>query len=136
MGTRRKSREIALQSLYQIEMSNQPPEEAFDIFCQHFEVSKQSLSYARELVFGVRGKWDEINEMIGVHADNWRMERMSVVDRNILRVAVYELCCQKDIPARVVINEAIEVAKRYGTDESGPFINGILDAIQKKMAIG
>lgn len=136
MGTRRKSREIALQSLYQIEMSNQPPEEAFAIFCQHFEVSKQSLSYARELVFGVRGKWDEINEMIGVHADNWRLERMSLVDRNILRVAVYELCCQKDIPARVVINEAIEVAKRFGTDESGPFINGILDAIQKKLATG
>ena len=69
--------------------------------------------------------------MLSRHAENWRPERMSVIDRNILRLALYELRYQDDVPARVVINEAIEVAKRFGNEESGPFINGILDAIRK-----
>ncbi len=129
MGVRRKARELALQALYQIEMSGQPAEPAFEIFYNHFEVSKKSGPYARDLVVGVNEKWDAVNKVIGRHTENWRLERISLIDRNILRIAVYELLYQDEVPDRVAINEAIEIAKRYGTDESGAFINGILDAV-------
>ena len=134
MGTRRIARELALQVLYQIELSGQPSATAFDFFCEHFQAGKKSRPYARELVMGVMDNRAKINELIATHAENWRPERMSVVDRNILRMAVFEICYHGEVPARVVINEAIEVAKRFGTEESGPFINGILDAIKKSMA--
>jgi N utilization substance protein B len=131
MGTRRKAREFALQVLYQIDLTGMEADAALDLFCKHFEAGKKSMPYARRLVQGVAGRKQEINAMIASHAENWRPERMSVVDRNILRLALYELCFLDEVPARVVINEAIEVAKRFGNDESGPFINGILDAIRK-----
>jgi N utilization substance protein B len=131
MGTRRKSRELALQILYQIDMSNVEATAAFDLFCQHFEGSKKSRPYALHLVRGVVERADEINALIARHAKNWRPERMSIIDRNILRVALFEMCFQDEVPACVVINEAIEVAKRFGTEESASFVNGILDAVSK-----
>jgi len=134
MGTRRKARELALQVLYQVELSGQPAADAFNLFCEHFQAGKKSRPYAREIVLGVSNDREKINELISRHAENWRPERMSTIDRNILRMAVFELYHRREIPARVVINEAIEVAKRFGTEESGPFINGILDAIKKSMA--
>jgi N utilization substance protein B len=131
MGIRRKAREFALQVLYQIDLTKMETDAALDLFCKHFEAGKKSMPYARRLVQGVAGRKQEINAMIASHAENWRPERMSVIDRNILRLALYELCFEDEVPARVVINEAIEVAKRFGNEESGPFINGILDAIRK-----
>ncbi len=131
MGTRRKAREFALQVLYQIDLTSMEVDAALDLFCKHFEAGKKSMPYARQLVRGVALRQQEINAMIASHAKNWRPERMSVIDRNILRLALYELCFLDEVPARVVINEAIEVAKRFGNEESGPFINGILDAIRK-----
>ena len=129
MGVRRKARELALQALYQIELSGQAAEPAFEDFYNHFEVGAKSGPYARALVVGVHEKLDVVNEVSGRHAENWRQERISLVDRNILRIAVYELLYQDEVPGRVAINEAIEIAKRYGTEESGAFINGILDAV-------
>jgi N utilization substance protein B len=131
MGIRRKAREFALQVLYQIDLTSMEADAALDLFCKHFEAGKKSMPYARRLVKGVALRQQEINAMIASHAENWRPERMSVIDRNILRLALYELCFLDEVPARVVINEAIEVAKRFGNEESGPFINGILDAIRK-----
>ena len=130
MGTRRKARELALQVLYQIEFCNVEADNAFDLFCQCFEASKRAVPYARRLVDGVKERRTEINDLLSSYADNWRPERMSVVDRNLLRLALFELCFEDEVPATVVINEAIEVAKRFGTEESASFINGILDAVR------
>ena len=133
MGIRRKARELALQVLYQIDLTGLEAAPALELFCEHFEVSNKSMPYTRLLVQGVIDNRQELDSLIGSHAENWRPERMSVIDRNILRLALYELRYQNDVPPKVVINEAIEVAKRFGNEESGPFINGILDAIRKTM---
>jgi N utilization substance protein B len=132
MGTRRKSRELALQALYQNELAGQAGLLDFEQFCVHFQVNKKAIPYARRLLEGVLEKREEINQLISRYAENWRLERMSVIDRNILRLAVYELHYQGDVPTSVAINEAVEIAKRYSTDDSGPFINGILDGMARE----
>ncbi len=131
MGTRRKSRELALQALYQGELAGQARLLGFEEFCAHFQVSKKAIPYAIKLLGGVQEKSEEINQLISRYAENWRLERMSVIDRNILRLAVFELHYQDDVPTSVAINEAVEIAKRYSTDDSGSFINGILDGLAK-----
>jgi N utilization substance protein B len=131
MGTRRKSRELALQALYQGELAGQARLLDFEEFCAHFQVSKKAIPYAIKLLGGVQEKSEEINQLISRYAENWRLERMSVIDRNILRLAVFELHYQDDVPTSVAINEAVEIAKRYSTDDSGSFINGILDGLAK-----
>ena len=131
MGTRRKSRELALQALYQGELAGQAGLLDFEEFCAHFQVNKKAIPYAKKLLGGVQGKKEEIDQLISRYAENWRLERMSVIDRNILRLAVYELRYQDDVPTSVAINEAVEIAKRYSTDDSGSFINGILDAMAR-----
>ena len=136
MGTRRKSRELALQALYQGELAGQAGLLDFEEFCAHFQVNKKAIPYAKKLLGGVQGKKEEIDQLISRYAENWRLERMSVIDRNILRLAVYELRYQDDVPTSVAINEAVEIAKRYSTDDSGPFINGILDAMAKEETSG
>jgi len=134
MGTRRKSRELALQALYQGELAGQNGFLDFEEFCAHFQVNKKAIPYAKKLIDGVRENGDVLNQLISKFADNWRLERMSLIDRNILRLAVYEMHYQEDVPVSVAINEAVEIAKRYSTDDSGPFINGILDAMVKEEA--
>ncbi|MGI6638015.1 MAG: transcription antitermination factor NusB [Desulfobulbus sp.] len=135
MGLRRKSRELALQFLFSFDMQGRmeasPAEQeaAFAEFCQNFTASNPALPYARALVEGVCQSCRELDQNIASHSHNWRVERMSVVDRNILRIAAYELKWAKDAPAQVVINEALEIAKRYSIDDSVPFINGILDGM-------
>ena len=136
MGTRRKSRELALQVLYQGEVAGQAGLLDFEEFCAHFQVNKKAIPYAKKLLDGVLGRKEEINQLIDRYAENWRLERMSVIDRNILRLAVFELHYLDDVPASVAINEAVEIAKRYSTDDSGPFINGILDAMAKDKVSG
>jgi len=136
MGTRRKSRELALQALYQGELAGQARLLDFEEFCVHFQVNKKAIPYAKILLDGVQNKQEEINQLISRFAENWRLERMSAIDRNILRLAVFEMHFQGDVPASVAINEAVEIAKRYSTDDSGPFINGILDAMAKQEISG
>ena len=136
MGTRRKSRELALQVLYQGEMTGQDNILDFEDFCAHFQVFKKSIPYASNLLAGIREKGGLIDQMIRKHAQNWRLERMSAIDRNILRIAVYEMSYQEDVPNSVAINEAVEIAKRFSTDDSGPFINGILDAMSRDELAG
>jgi N utilization substance protein B len=133
MSTRRKSRELALQSLYQSELSGRPVVATFELLCAHFEVNRKAVPYAKELVAGVADRFAEIDGLIQKHAEHWRLGRMSVIDRNILRLATFELAFREDVPASVAINEALEIAKRFSTDEAAPFINGILDAIRKSV---
>ena len=136
MGTRRKSRELALQVLFQGELVEQNDLLDFEEFCVHFQVNKKAIPYAKKLLDGVLEKSDVLNQLISKYAENWRLERMSVIDRNILRLAVYEVHYQNDVPTTVAINEAVEIAKRYSTDDSGPFINGILDAMAREETSG
>lgn len=128
MSTRRKSREIALQALYQAEMSGAEPTD-LSLLKENFEVAKKGIPYAQILVNGIVEQREKIDAVIRQYAKNWRVDRMSVIDRNLLRIGIYELLFQEDVPHTVVINESIEIAKKYGTDDSSSFINGILDAI-------
>lgn len=136
MGLRHKSREIALTALYQSEMTSTPVEEGFPLLCDTFEVNQKAIPYAQELVDGISASWDDLNARIGKQAQNWRLSRMSVLDRNIIRIAAYEMLFRDDVPPRVAIDEAIELAKRFCTDDSPAFINGILDAILKSLPVG
>jgi N utilization substance protein B len=129
-GSRRKSREAALQALFFIEMNPFNSNElSLDVFSENFPVKEGSQPYFSRLVHGVEEQKEAIDNLIKDNAENWRIERMSGVDRNILRIAVFELVYCSDIPPRVAINEAIDLGKQYGTEESGAFINGILDSI-------
>ncbi len=130
---RRRARELAMQALYQSETTGQTVEEAFQLIRENFQANKRAVSYALELLAGVHDCLAEIDGHISEHSINWRLERMNSVDRSILRIAVYELLRQKDIPVSVVINEAIEVAVRYSDEDAPPFINGILDSLKNKL---
>jgi N utilization substance protein B len=130
MGNRRRSRELAMQALFQIEMNQDDSTEAVELFCKHFGVSKNVRPFFLRLVEGVRECQDEIDALIERFSENWKISRMSRVDRNVIRVAVYELLYCDDIPPKVSINEAIDIGKRFGTEDSGAFINGILDSVR------
>ncbi|HXH81858.1 MAG TPA: transcription antitermination factor NusB [Candidatus Tectomicrobia bacterium] len=132
-GKRRKAREIALQFLYQLDQHGaaDPAPHAGDFWERH-PVAPDTRRYAEELVRGATRRHDEIDAIIAQCAERWDLERMAVVDRNILRLAVYELLWEPAVPPKVVINEAIEIAKKFGTGESGRFINGVLDRILKE----
>lgn len=135
MGLRRKSRELALQFLFsfdvqgRLDASAEEVAAAFSSFSEHFITNNAALPYAQILVQGVCRHYQDLDKSIAIHSHHWRVERMSVVDRTILRIAAYELNWAEDAPAQVVINEALEVAKRYSIDDSAPFINGILDGM-------
>lgn len=133
MGTRRISREQALQALFYMDMHREPGEDPVGLFCRCFTEEKPAGPFFHRLVDGVRENGQTIDTVIEKFSSNWKLSRMSCVDRNILRIAVFELLFCADIPPKVSINEAIDVGKRFGTEESGAFINGILDSI--RMAI-
>lgn len=134
MGLRRKSREAALQFLFSHDFRGfaaDPEVVAAELsrFNVNFEVAKKSVAYADQLVTGICGHLAEIDQLLTEHSHNWRLERMSAVDRNILRIAAYEMRYAPEVPDSVAINEALEIAKRYSLADSVAFINGILDAI-------
>ena len=133
MGNRRKARELALNALFQGEMTATSAVENFPLLCENFEINKKAIPYGRELVYGITEKRDELDAKIEESAVNWRVSRMSVLDRNIIRLASYEMMFKEDVPPRVAIDEAIELAKRYCGEDSPGFINGILDAILKNI---
>jgi len=129
MGTRRRGRELALQALYQIDLSGDDPGVALRRFWDHCEAAPEARTFGEELVTGVLGDRGRIDELIAASSEHWRLGRLPHVDRNILRVATYELLRCADVPASVAIDEAIEIAKRFGSDESATFVNGVLDHI-------
>lgn len=138
MGLRRKSREIALQFLYGHDFKGSADDpgalqKELDQFCGSFDTGK-AVVYARELISGICRSREDVDQLLQAHSHNWRLERMSLVDRNILRIAVYEMQHSQDVPAKVAINEALEIAKQYSIPDSVAFINGILDAVQEQMS--
>ena len=135
MGLRRKSREFALQFLFSHDFQGrscvpEDVEQEITAFCSSFDTGDKALAYGKELIHGICSNVEEIDNLLADHSHNWRVERMSLVDRNILRIAVYEMQHCDQAPAQVAINEALEIAKRYSIGESVAFINGILDAVQ------
>jgi len=134
-GSRRKAREISLQVLFQLATGekDRSPEDAFNLFCGNFYAPKEAREYAWELVSGVVRNRAMLDERLNQASENWRVDRMSHVDRNILRQALYEILFLEDIPLKVSLNEAIDLGKQFGTDDSGAFINGVLDRIASQI---
>ena len=151
-GGRHRAREVALQVLFAIDLgaddgptTDDEREESigrldpvarstviFDRVADHFVVPESGIEFARELVSAVVGQLAGIDELLGVHAKNWRVSRMAVVDRNVLRIAVYELR-DTTTPVAVVIDEAVDLARRFGSDSSPSFVNGVLDAVAREV---
>lgn len=136
MGIRRKAREAALQFLFQEDFKledghkSENLEERFGNFCILYQVNRQARPYAFTLLQGLVEERSQVDELIGKAASNWRLSRLAATDRNILRLAAYEMIMENDIPDQVAINEAVEIAKRFGSDDSPSFINGVLDAVK------
>ncbi|MBI2539916.1 MAG: transcription antitermination factor NusB [Deltaproteobacteria bacterium] len=129
MGNRRKGRELALQALYQMEMTGDLSPASLEFFLRHFEGNPEAKEFARRLVSGVVGHRKEIDHLLKQCAEHWKLSRMARVDLTILRMATYEMLFCEDIPMRVSMDEAIEIAKRYGSGDSATFINGLLDQV-------
>ena len=133
MGQRRRGREFALQMLFQIDLIGSSPDEVFTYFWDDQERFDEQRNFAEDLVRGVHEHRDDLDRRIVGSARNWKLERMSTVDRNVLRLAVYELVHQPYTPAAVIIDEAIEVAKKFGSEQSGSFVNGLLDNMRREL---
>jgi transcription antitermination protein NusB len=134
MGKRRKAREVALQFLYQLEQNGASDPTPFEVeFWERHPVDDEAREFASSLVHGAKRRQPEIDKRIAESTEHWDLDRLAVVDRNILRVAVYELLFEPGVPGKVAINEAIEIAKRYGTNESSAFVNGILDRCKEEL---
>ena len=129
MSIRRRAREIALQVLYQLDISHGDPGEVLDLYWENFRPSPKAREFCQRLVEGVRKSQDQIDPFIEENSENWSLKRMAAVDRNILRLATFELLHCPEIPFKATLNEAIELAKKFGSDDSSAFINGILDKI-------
>jgi N utilization substance protein B len=135
MGTRRKSRELALQMLFQQDMGKQRPEEVRNTFWRgRGELEAEVQGFAEDIFRVANDRSAEIDQLIETHAEHWRMERMAAVDRNLLRASVAELMAFPATPRAVVINEALEIARKFSSPESVNFINGVLDSIGKQLA--
>lgn len=133
MRKRTLAREFALQILYQIDITKSKAEDILENFWHYQEDQKidtQVKDFAVTIVKGVIDNLNVIDEKIAQHATNWQLKRMAVVDRNILRLGSFELLFCNDIPAKVSINEAVDLAKKFSTEEAGKFVNGILDKIK------
>ena len=133
-GRRRKARELALQFLYQLDLQGEtdPAPHVAEFWSRH-ALDPEAREFAEDLVRGAMASRREIDDTITRFTEHWALERMAAVDRNILRLAVYELGWRTETPPKVVINEAIEIAKKFGTAESGRFINGVLDRIHREL---
>jgi len=134
LGARRRAREIAVQVLYQMEANPLDSQEALELFWRTASASGQVKEFAARIVEGVHEHLEEIDTLIKKHSEHWRLERIDRVDKSILRMGAFELLFCDDIPHKVALNEAIDIGKKFGTEESGAFINGILDKICKTEA--
>lgn len=132
MRKRTKAREAALKILYAIDITKEDPQKCIDIFWESNDGEEREIKvFANALVSGVSKNKELIDKVISDYTANWQLKRMAVIDRNILRFASYELLFMEDIPPKVAINEAIDIAKKYGDKDSGKFVNGVLDKINK-----
>ncbi len=132
MGKRRKARESTLQILFQLEFNDSDEEKVFRLYWKDKKATKDLKDYCRWLLRGVVAHRESIDKSIQSVSKRWRLSRMPVVDRNILRMAVFELQYEEDVEPAIVINEAIEIAKKYSGEQAATFINGVLDTLSKK----
>ena len=130
MGTRRRARELAMQALFYMDSQQDGSPQMLERFCENFTLPQKVRPFFMQLVNGVLTAQPQIDALIERFSKNWRVKRMSCVDRNVMRMAVFEILFCPDIPPKVSINEAIDIAKKFGTEESGAFINGIVDRIR------
>jgi len=133
MHQRRKAREVTLQVLYELDVQGIDVREAIDRFWRNFDAPEETRTFSSTLIEGVWNNREQIDKLISGSSENWTIARMSRVDKSILRMAVYELMFCSDIPPKVTLNEAIDLGKIYGSENSGAFINGILDALYGKL---
>jgi transcription antitermination protein NusB len=133
MHQRRKAREVTLQVLYALDVQEIVLQEAMDLFWNNFDAPEEARKFSFDLISGTWSNLEQIDGLISGSSDNWTIGRMSRVDKSILRMAVYELLFCLDIPPKVTLNEAIDIGKVYGSENSGAFINGILDALYVKL---
>ena len=136
MGYRRKGREYALQALFQMDISTDAFDSVFPLFWEGKDEPQDIRDFTEKIVRGVSEHIPMLDSILASHAEHWRLNRMAIVDRNILRMAIFEFIFETATPLIVIIDEAIEIAKKYGSDESGSFINGVLDAVKKKVDNG
>ena len=134
MGARRSGREAALQMLFAMEASGASADVAIGNFWKSFEADPEGKPYADEVVRGVEAHRDEIDAALAAASENWRVERMARLDRNLLRLGAFELMKRPDVPSAVVLDEAVELAKQFGTEESSSFVNGVLNRIAQDLA--
>ncbi len=128
---RRKARELALKMLYQLETNSEDPEHALEKYCEIFPYQKDIIDYSVFLLSGIKKERDAIDLLIESACEHWKMDRIAFVDKNIMRIGVYEMLFSHDVPPKVAIDESIEMGKKYGNGDSGDFINGVLDRILK-----
>jgi N utilization substance protein B len=134
MGYRRKARECALQMLFQVDMTGEDERKVRDRYWQENPAPAAVKDYADRIVAGTGAERDAIDRRIQAVTANWRIERMALVDRNLLRLAVYEFLHEPQTPKKVVINEAIEIAKKFSSEDAVQFVNGVLDAVLREIA--
>ena len=132
MGVRRRGREYALQMLYAMDLTEYQPDQVFAGFYAIQDLNRDAFYYARRLVDGVHGHLDVIDAALQRYAEHWKIHRMAAVDRNLLRLGLFELMFMKEIPFPIVINEALEIVKEFSDQEGAQFLNGILDAARKE----
>jgi N utilization substance protein B len=132
MGVRRRGREYALQMLYAMDLTEYQPDQVFAGFYALQDLNRDAFYYARRLVDGVHSHLHEIDPVLSKYAEHWKIHRMAVVDRNLLRLGLFELMFQKEIPFPIIINEALEIVKEFSDHEGTQFLNGILDAARKE----
>lgn len=132
MLKRREAREKALFYLYQSDLLDIDIDELIQMDLKN---KKNIDQFTLKLVKGVKNNFENLNEIINLHSSNWQIDRMSILDRNMLRIALYEMMFEQEIPLKVTINEAVEISKKYGTNESGKFVNGILGKVVEEMKI-
>lgn len=133
VGKRRAGREVALRALYQVDVGKMVPEEALAFSAEEGPYGEDTMTFASELVLGCLEHQAEIDETITRHARGWTLERMAHVDRNVLRLAVFEILHRPDVPGSVAVDEAVELAKKYSTAESGRFVNGVLGNLVRRV---
>lgn len=133
MGLRRKGRELALQALYQVEITGDTSEQTFFALWKAFEASPPTQAFALSLVRGVLDRRETLDGIIAAAAEHWRLERLSRIDVNVIRIAIHEMTATPPVPVEIAINEAIEIARRFGTIDSATFVNGVLDQVAKQL---
>jgi N utilization substance protein B len=129
MKSRTRARGLALQVLYEVDMANHPPVEVFQSRLEDNTLSDELTEFSRQIVFGVLPLIQDLDEMIAKYAPEWPLDQVAVIDRNILRIAFWEFAVQKDTPVKVAINEAVELAKQFGSESAARFVNGVLGSL-------